>query len=577
MNHKKRGTASAVEEVALKRLGVKSKEEINDWFRKSYAGLYTINGIDKAIEIIDSQKWDRIDIEGDYDIDGATAVSQGELVLSELGYPVHYDVPRRHTEGFGLNIRMIQDIPDGNNLIITVDNGIAAIEAVALAKKRGFTVIVTDHHEPVIEDGKIILPDADLIIDPHVTGADYTEYCGSGIMYKLLCHLLDKKMTEPISETSYKKIQAIKAIILPLAMMGTIGDVVELREENYVIAKNGLKKLEKRVATAGMIALHDKLWITNPTASDIGFKSGPCINANGRLHDNGAMKSVELLACMDYRKAATLVDMAIANNNLRKQQVEAGMKQAEQIIEDNHMQEDLPMVVYLPGINEGIIGILAGKLREKYGTVALVFTDSHTPGLLKGSGRSIDDVDLKGFLDELQKYFVTYGGHKGAAGLTLKEEQLCKMRKASMELASQKGYQKEVIDTLYYDLVIRAEDIPTALEQQMPFAPFGNGNEPIVYKITGFTLLPGKDGKLKGRVGENGSKLNSQWAQAIGFGLADRVEITQSTTFTLYGTLSYNYFKGEQIPQVEFVDFEEEAPGKAVTPLMAALLKKAKK
>ena len=560
MLKQRRGNKTSVQEVALSNMGVSSTAQINDWFTRSYAGGYRIDGLDAAIDILDSRKWDRIQIVGDYDIDGCTATAQFRIVLKELGYPVYDRIPRRFSEGFGLNPRIVEEIPaEGQVLLITCDNGIAATAAVDLAKSKGMTVIITDHHLPIMEDGKAVLPNADLIIDPNAIpgSADFNGYCGAGLVYRLLCRLLDRKV-EGADEATTKRMKSMKAIIQPLAMMGTIGDVMELREENYVIARNGLSKLAKRIAPTGLLALHDALYIAEPTATDIGFKSGPCINANGRLHDAGASESVNLLSAAEYKAAQAMAREAIANNNTRKQQVTDGMRLAEQYIMANGYEDDLPLVVYLTGINEGIIGIIAGKLQERYRTVCMVFTDSETPGVLKGSGRAPEGIDLKAMLDQLSSYFVKYGGHEGAAGMSIEKKMLNDMRIAANKLSAAHGITRTTEAVLEYDLEIDADSITDTLEETLKFAPFGQGNRPIVFKVTGFKLSPGPDGKMKTLLGKEGVKLYHGDTQAVSFTLAPQLMPSQALSFTLYGTLAYSWFKGEKTPTVEIIDFEEE-------------------
>lgn len=571
---KKQGTENTVQEIALRNLGVKNTDEINAWFKKSYAGLYRIDGIDEGIDLLLSRQWDLVRIIGDYDVDGTTSTAEMRLGLSILGFSVEDRIPKRISEGFGLNPVIVEEVKaDGDVLLITVDNGIASIDAVALAKKKGYHVIVIDHHEPVMADGVPCLPDADVIIDPHaITGsADYKEYCGAGLAYRFLKRLIDRMGVDG------KKGASLKAILETLAMMGTIADVVELREENYVIARNGLAKLEKRCATPGVLALHDKLYITNPTAADIGFKSGPCINANGRLFDDGAGKSVDLLSCTNYQKAEKLAQEAIANNNTRKQQVRQGVAMAKNIIAANSYEKDLPMVVYLPKINEGIIGIIAGKLQEAYGTVACVFTDAEN-GVLKGSGRSTSKINLKDLLDAFGDLFVKYGGHAGAAGMSITKENLEDFREKSNKYAKKHGMSHEVKDTVFYDLEISAEQVKESLDETLKFAPFGQGNPAIIFKVTGFRLNEmqpkGSVRTKKVYVGENGVKLTSDYCQAIGFGddLIREIKRSNAGTLTLYGSLSYNYFRGDVTPQIEFIDFDEEIEADAdETPLMRAI------
>ena len=574
MIKKKRGNEKTITEVALRNLGVSSKEKINDWFRRSYAGNYKIHGIDKMLEILDAHKWDSVVIVGDYDVDGTTAAAQCKLVLEHLGYPVSIRIPKRFSEGFGLSPKIIDEIPDGDTLIITVDNGIASIDAIRAAKDRGFTVIVTDHHQPVVENGKVILPNADLIINPNaIPGqADFCGYCGSGLAYKFLTALINQKLSTAHNPENLKK---LRAIIEPLAMMGTICDVMELREENYVIARNGLAKLEKRIATAGVLALHDELWLSHPTASNIGFRSGPCINANGRLFDDGAAKSVALLSEMNYRNGVALAKEAVENNNQRKRLVEDGMQMAQQYIKANGFENDLPMIVCLKNLHDGIIGILAGRLREYYGTVAIAFSDDGS-GTLKGSGRSIDTINLKAMLDDLQDLFVKYGGHEGAAGITIEKDKVREFRERSQKYAESHGFEHEALDVLEWDCEITEPEVPAARKEAAAFEPFGHGNPAPVFKITGFKLIPDK-GKLKNPLGNSAIKMSSEHSQAIAFGddLVGRLTASKAASLTLYGTITTYYFKGEEIPQIEIIDFDEETATQVETPLMKALRQRA--
>ncbi len=554
----KRGNATTVQEAALRNLGVSSTEEINAWFRRSYAGAYRIDGIEEGIDLLLGRKWDLVRIIGDYDVDGTSATAIARLTLRFFGYPVEDRIPRRFSEGFGLNPSIVEEIRQpGNVLLITVDNGIAALDAVRLAKEKGYFVIITDHHLPVLSENGPELPDADVIIDPNAVpgSADYNGYCGAGLIYRFMSRLIDRR-SAGLPETELKKLTNLKRVLEPLAMMGTIADAAELREENYVIARNGLNKLEKRCATPGMLALHDRLWVTKPTASDIGFKSGPCINANGRLFDNGAAKSVDLLSCMDYHQGVALAEEAIANNNIRKQQVTEGLRKAEALIREYGFENDLPLVLYLPDINEGIVGIIAGRLQEEYRTAVCVLTDSSEPGILKGSGRSPENIHLKNLLDRFSDLFVRYGGHAGAAGMSIRKDDLDRFRAEANAWTVSEGLVREDAGTLLYDLEITASDVPAVLDETLKYGPFGHGNEAILFKVTGFRLKE-ENGIKKLPVGENGVKLFSDSCQAIGFGLRKRLLASTAEVLTLYGTLSYNYFRGEAIPQIEYTEIEE--------------------
>lgn len=579
MKYIKRSSAATIRDVVLQNLNVRDEQDINAWFKKSYAGKYRIDGIDEAIDILCNTTWDRVQVVGDYDVDGTTATAEMKLVLKVLGFPVHTRVPRRFSEGFGLNTKIIEEIPDGKTLLITVDNGIAANEAVSLAKKRGMTVIITDHHLPAVANGRPDYPDADLIIDPNAlpNTADFNGYCGAGIAYKLLTRLLERKLAETTDETEIRKLNSVKVMLASLCMMGTVADVMDLREENYVFVRNGLRMLEKRQATAGVMALHDKLWITHPTSDDVAFKSGPCINANGRLYDDGADRSVELLSCLDYREAELLVAETIDNNKKRKEQVEEAFRKAEETITDMEMQDDLPLVIYQPAINEGIIGILAGKLSEQYGTVAMVFTDSDDPGVLKGSGRSTETINLKAMLDSIGSFFVRYGGHAGAAGMSVEKTRLAGMRQAAMAYSKKHKLEREPVKDICYDLSIHVSEVPDAIPELMKYAPFGQGNAPVIFQIRSFNLLPGRDGSLKTKIGSGGVKIYGNGADAVCFDQKLTAEILASSAMelTLYGTLSYSYFRGEARPQIEIVGFEDVNTKTQDSPLLQALKAKA--
>ena len=565
-NIKKRNDETrSIADVCLKNLGVASTDEINAWFQKSYDHGYRIDGIDNAIELIENGDWERIHIVGDYDVDGETATAQMVTVLKELGYPVTYRIPKRFSEGFGLNRQIIDELPDGKILIITVDNGVAALEAVKAAKERGFTIIVTDHHlPPITENGSAILPEADLIIDPNAIpgSADFTGYCGAGIANRIVTRILEKRIESlPFNDENTLKLRALKANMQVLAMIGTVCDVMQLREENYVIVRNGLKKLNMRVAPMGVLALCDQLYLEHPTATDIAFKLGPALNANARLFDEGADLSVRLLCGDIYNEVCALAQSSVTNNVVRKQLVSDGLKQAEEIISANGWEKDLPMVLFLPDAKEGVIGIVASSLCEKYRTTVMVFTRSDKDGILKGSGRSIEGVHLKDLLDAAADEFEVYGGHAGAAGMSVREDNLDHMREALQAEAAKRGYTPLDAETLYFDLSISAAEVENALAQLERFAPFGEGNRPLVFEIKNFKLagskqVIGADGKTVKLTAENGMN-------ALGFSMSEEFETSNALSYTLYGELGYNYFKGERTPQILFTAFEE-TPAEAV-------------
>ena len=383
-----------IKDVVMKHTGKSEAELLND------EKEYEIRGIDKVVEKLDEavKNGTFILVIGDYDADGVTSTSQWDLGLSNKKANYRIRLPKRHSEGYGLNEKIIDEIDEG--IILTVDNGIAAMPAIKKAKEKGIYVIVVDHHQPVLDKDtkEIILPEADIIIDPHaIPGqADFNYYCGAGLTYKIM-------------EKWFGKGHWILKKMVSFAAIGTVCDVVTLTEDNRKIVKAGLESiLTRQGRTTGLMKLMQVFSLNNRiTAEDIGFSLGPAINSCGRLGDpiapEEATQSLKLLTFNGSFDTAEIMANEIAGRNLegkvsvnemRKKLVKEADRKAEQIIADEVMFGDAPLVVYVPEINEGIIGIVAGHLTEKYNVPSIVFTDSNKdPNVLKGSGRSVEDVN----------------------------------------------------------------------------------------------------------------------------------------------------------------------------------------
>ena len=554
----KRGIESTLEEVFMRNIGVSSLEEVNDWFRKSNACGYRIDRMDEAVELAKGFKDQQVTIVGDYDGDGVTSTSILYLALKMAGFKhIRYRIPKRFSEGFGINMAIIDEISEG--LVITCDNGVAQPEAINAAKAKGLTVIIIDHHEPIVENGTIVLPDADIIIDPNAIegSADFNGYCGAGLSYKFALALLgnDRKKCRHL---------------LSLAAIGTVTDVVELRQENYVFVRNGLAMLTNPTCTTtGAYALVSAFNLTRHISEgDIGFKIGPALNAASRMQDDGAMEAVELLTFDgDYVAAIALAEKLVAKNEQRKIAKKDGMDKVQDIININCMFSDVPLVIYVPDICEGVIGILAGNICEEYQVPAIVLTDSNDPDVLKGSARACGNYNMKQELDKCSSLLLRYGGHAGAAGLSLKRENVDALRE--MLNVNAEGYSFEDAGDVGYDLEIKASDIPNVLKELSRFAPFGAGNDQIVFKIDDFSLVP-RYGAYKKLMGADESivKLFSSNSIAIGFGMGERMKsINSPRTLSLVGVLSENYFNGSVENQVEFMDYKEKQAVKVETPL----------
>lgn len=541
----KRDALTTVRDCRLRNLGLKNVNEINNWFRCSYNNEYYIPGLSEAVEILKNllqlDKETPIHIIGDYDVDGITATSICYSGLIYAGFKnVTYRIPKRFSEGYGLNTTIIDEIDSG--VILTVDNGIAAKTAIEKAKEKGLFVILTDHHLPPKDaDGNMILPPADIIIDPHVTtDATFTGYCGAGIAYRLMKELLPNKC-----KFAYR-LQALAAI-------GTIADCMDLREENYVIVRNGLRLLPI-VAGTGLRALMQAWNLEKISSEDIGFKIGPCLNAPGRLYDDGALTSLALLLWDgNIQDAVRLAENIVEENQKRKDSVASAMEKANAYIQDECLYGDLVYSIYLPDINEGILGIIAGRIAEQEKVPAFVFTDKGTS--FKGSGRTYGDIHLKNLLDNVNAVdpdiFIGYGGHDGAAGLSIKKEKFQDFR---LEMNAKCPTTALPTNDNFFDLEIKELDIPRITAEEDAFNPSGKANEALIYKIKNYRGLPYM-GKIVNKLGENGGfKIIGQNSTVVGFNNPELLSCSESSEFEIYGTISYNYFKGKAIPQITAVD-----------------------
>ena len=355
-----------------------------------------LHGLKEAVQFVKLKLRHKVPVHivGDYDVDGEMSTAILELALETFGgYPVHVRLPRRFSEGYGLSMKIIDEISDG--LIITVDNGIAALEQVKAAKAKGLSVVVIDHHLPVRnpDTEEIILPEADYVIDPKaIEGSMFSEYCGAGLAYRFAKALLTEE--HPIMNN-----------LLVFASIATVTDMVPLIGDNRTIVKEGLEHINQRDVTFGLQILLDRLKLNHVTEEDYGFLIGPVMNASGRMLDDGPIDVVNMVTSLAdpanpefIRKTMYLQDLAdelVERNEKRKEAVEKDLIEAENIIREKTLMNNNPLIVYSPNFWEGTIGILAGKLAEKYQVPCLVFTKSSAKGIAKGSGRTYGNIHLR--------------------------------------------------------------------------------------------------------------------------------------------------------------------------------------
>ena len=508
--------------------------------------VYTVKEMNNAVAVLKQfiANGRPIALVGDYDVDGICAASIIFLAITSLGGNVKVRLPRRFSEGFGLSEKIVGEISEG--LLITVDNGIAAIEAVQKAKDKGLTVIITDHHLRS-ESGE--LPNADIIIDPNAVpdSADFTGYCGAGLAYKLAALLLGEG-------------NALLPKLLSLAAIATVADVVPLVKENHSIVRNGLAAmLTEEGRTVGLGALLEVCQMDKfITAKDIAFKIAPIINASGRLHDDGANIPFALLTFEGSHDAAINMAQNINETNEQRKAIKTReMAVIHETIENELLEREVPLCVYVPGLSEGLMGIYAGELVERYKVPSLVFTDSEDPDIIKGSGRSCGGVHLKNLLDSCSDLLYKYGGHAEAAGVSVERNNFEAMKNRLMKCI---GSVPKVNDNiLYYDLDITVDKIQDAIREMERFAPYGEGNPEIVFRLLNFDLAE-RFGSCYKTMGSNGNsiRLFGKDVVAVGFGMTERyIAINKPQKVNLVGTLSLNYYQGKTNVQIEIIDIKD--------------------
>ena len=557
-------TLKTIADIVHKNTGLSDKELLDD------ETFYKIKDIDKVAEKIKeaSKNGTKITIVGDYDCDGISATSILVLLFKYLKINYEYILPKRFKDGYGLNKNIVDRIDEG--ILITVDNGIVAFDAIKKAKGKGLFVIVTDHHQGHVSK---TFPEADILIDPSAIpgSADYSDYCGAGIAYKIAEEILGDK--HPL----LKKLSAIAAF-------GTVADMVPLTFDNRKIVSNGLKNIFKSGGrTMGMYKLLDKMYIKNQmTSTDIAFGIGPAINATGRLEgteveyvinkkdsegkDESEIESVvsdaslgvELLTKTfdNFDQAEAAAQAIIGINNKRKELKREQFKTVLEAIDNDDLYGDAPLVVYAPGLHLGIVGILAGELVETYGKPAIVLTDDpKDPEAIKGSARSIEKVNMKELLDKHAEDMIAYGGHAGAAGLSLKRTNLQKFREDLNEELADMDFEPE---ELTYDLEIEEADVDAALKELDKYGPFGQGNPEPLFLIRNFRIYP-KGGALFTYKGEEHVIMQGAYVNANAFFLREKFdEIDDPSYLDIVCTLGRSWnLEGDEVPTLFIKDLQK--------------------
>ena len=466
------------------------EEEIHQYLNGTIMDLYDgmlMKDMDKALDILREKiaGQQKLRVIGDYDIDGINASYILLEGLERLGADVDCDIPNRITDGYGLNIDLIERAyDDGIDTIVTCDNGIAAADEIAYGKQLGMTIIVTDHHEvPYCEDDgrkTYRLPLADAVIDPKQPGCEYPfkGLCGAAIAYKLV---------EALCESMGRDVDDLDDLI-ENAAIATVGDVMDLEGENRILVKEGLQMLG-RTRNQGLRSLMECTGVQKDQirAYHIGFVLGPCLNASGRL--DTAKRALKLLRAKDKKEADILAGELKALNDSRKDLTDAAVKQAIELVETTAVGQDKVLVIYLPGCHESIAGIVAGRIREIYYKPVFVLTDAEEG--IKGSGRSIEAYSMYEELSKCQKLLTRYGGHKLAAGLSLEKENIERLR--YMLNANCTLREEDLAEKVVIDMEMPFSCVTEELVQELSLLePFGKGNTKPVFAAKSVEILSGK-------------------------------------------------------------------------------------
>lgn len=463
------------------------EEAVDRYLNGTISDLYDgmlMKDMDKAIDILKEKILEdkKIRVIGDYDIDGVNATYILLEGLERLGADVDSDIPDRISDGYGLNRHLVERAYEaGVDTLITCDNGIAAADEIAYGKEMGMTVIVTDHHEVPFDehDGekRYRIPPADAVMDPKQPDCLYPfkGLCGAAVAYKLM---------EALWESMGKDSADLDDLIENVAI-ATIGDVMDLEDENRIFVKEGLQML-RRTKNPGLKALIECTGIDKNSLNSyhIGFVLGPCINASGRL--DTAKRALELLRAGTQKEADILAGDLKALNDSRKDMTEEAVKQAEEKVETTTISKDKVLVVYLPDCHESLAGIVAGRIRENYYKPVFVLTDAEEG--VKGSGRSIDGYHMYEELNKCKELLTKFGGHRLAAGLSLPKENVGKFREMLNKNCTLT--EEEMKEKVTIDMEMPFGCVTEGLVKELELLePFGKGNTKPVFAARDVTLL----------------------------------------------------------------------------------------
>lgn len=517
--------------------GLSTETEISSFLRPSYAAdLHNprlLGGLDAAVGVIMAciGQGEPIVIHGDYDADGITSTALIQEVLELLGGQVTTFIPDRYEDGYGVSERTLRRLrAEGAALVITVDCGISSASAIAVARRKGLKVVVTDHHQPPAR-----LPQAEAVLNPHLPGDVYPNKAltGVGVAFKLAQALIRESSLNAAQQ------EAAEKWLLDLVAIGTVADMAPLTGENRALVKYGLLVLRK-TRRIGLQSLMRASGIhpDNADSGCIGYALAPRLNAAGRL--THAKHALELLTTTDRERAEQLA-RELNETNLRRQAITAeAVEQARETLPE--LSDDRRVIVTTGSWPSGIVGLVAGKLAGEYSRPTLVIERGRR--VSRGSARSIPALNMVDALAAAKDYLTTYGGHAGAAGFSLPTAKLEHFQEALEAYAREHVSIDDLRPEIIVEAELRAGDLTFDLLDELgSFEPCGSGNQKPQFMIRGATV------KHHSVVGKHGDHLKltmtvgGQPLTALAFGMADRAsEISRGEAIDMVGHPVANVF-----------------------------------
>jgi len=526
--------------------GIKNPDQFLNPRLKDLCDPMQIPNTEKAAKriLLAKEKNEKVVVYGDYDVDGVTGTAILIHTLRFLGIKADYYIPHRYGEGYSLSIEAIEKLAaDGANLILTVDCGISNVKEIKKAKELGLEVVVTDHHN-IPEQ----LPEAFALVNPKLISQEHPSryLAGAGVAFKFAWALL--------KVAGIKDVEFLSSL-LDLAGLGTFSDVVPLKDENRVLAINGLKQINAR-KRPGIKALLEASGVKGEVkVNNIYFALAPRINAAGRLEH--ASKSVELLLTDDYEQAQTLAQ-ELNRINVKRRDIGSSMQEeAFAQIDDDYVAKNKLVILHGSDWHPGVIGIVASRIVDRYSRPAVLIGVNE--GVGRGSARSLKGVNMYELLSNCKDLFTDFGGHEGAAGFEIVPEKIPELKKRLQVAIDAMVSFDDLKNKVIIDLDLEPKDIDFSLVKALEaLGPFGEGNPVPVFRSRGVKVQEMKT------VGKQNKHLKIKFFKqdvvldAIGFSMGSfEKKLTYSKNYDIVYNLESNEWNGFERIQLNLIDIKE--------------------